>query len=107
MAFNIKQNDTSPSLSATLLDGSSNAIDLTDATVRFHMKAAGSSSVAVDGAAVIVEAAEGTVRYEWMDGDTETTGSYQAEFEVTYVNGTIETFPNDGYITVLVLPEIA
>lgn len=107
MTFYIKQNDTSPSIGATLKDGESNVIDLTDANVKFHMRPVGGSTVAVDRAAVILSPTEGTVRYEWLDGDTVATGVYQAEFEVTYVNGTIETFPNDGYITVQVLPELS
>lgn len=34
-------------------------------------------------------------------------GSYVCEFEVTYSDSTIETFPNDGYIRVEVLSDIA
>lgn len=107
MAFNIKQNDTSPSLGAQLLDGSKQIIDLTGASVRFHMKIAGGSAVAVDGAATVSNAAEGRVQYEWAAGDTTTAANYQGEFEVTYPNGTVETFPNSGYIVVRVIPEIA
>ena len=44
MAFNIKQNDTSPSLQATLKDASGTVIILTGASVRFHMKALGEDS---------------------------------------------------------------
>lgn len=107
MAFNIKQNDTSPSLGAQLLDGSKQIINLTGASVRFHMKIAGGSTVAVDGAATISNATEGRVQYEWASGDTTTAANYQGEFEVTYPNGTVETFPNSGYIVVRVIPEIA
>jgi len=106
MAFNIKQNDTSPSLGAQLLDGSKQAIDLSNATVRFYMKIAGGSTIAVDGPAVVTNGTEGRVSYEWVTGDTQTAANYQGEFEVTYQNGTVETFPNNGYITVRVLPEI-
>lgn len=38
MAFNIKQNDTSPSLQATLTTAAGTAISLTGASVKFHMK---------------------------------------------------------------------
>ena len=38
MAFNIKQNDTSPSLQATLKDAQLVPVDITSATVKFHMK---------------------------------------------------------------------
>ena len=106
MTFYIKQNDTSPSMAATLKDANDAAIDLTGATVRFHMRAVGASQVTVDAAATLVTPASGTVRYDWQADDTDTVGSYQAEFEVTYADGSIETFPNDGYIRVEITDDI-
>ena len=54
MAFNIKQNDTSPSIRATLKDGSNAAVDLTGASVNFHMVSL-EGVVVVNSAAVIVD----------------------------------------------------
>lgn len=107
MTFYIKQNDTSPFLLATLKDGNDNLIDLTSATVRFHMRPIGSTTVTVDAAAVVVNEDQGAVKYVWDAADTDTVGSYQAEFEVTYYDGSIETFPNDGYIRVEITDDIA
>ena len=107
MAFYIKQNDTSPYLLATLKDGNENLIDLTSATVRFHMRKIGSSVATVDAAAIVVSEDQGTVKYEWQAADTAQIGSYQAEFEVTYSGGAIETFPNNGYIRVEIKDDIA
>ena len=106
MTFYIKQNDTSPSMLATLQDANGNAIDLTSASVRFHMRAVGGNQVVVDEAATLVTAASGIVRYDWSAADTDTIGSYQAEFEVTYADASIETFPNDGYIRVEIIDDI-
>ena len=47
-----------------------------------------------------------TVKYEWQPGDTDTEGFYDAEFEVTYSDGTVETFPNRGFITVIISPDL-
>tara|TARA_R100001440_G_scaffold21063_3_gene34812 strand:+ start:578 stop:901 length:324 start_codon:yes stop_codon:yes gene_type:complete len=107
MAFNIKQNDTSPEIGAVLKDGSGNAIDLTAASVRFHMKRIGATTASVTSAATIVNADAGSVKYVWQTGDTSTPGSFQAEFQVTFVNGSIETFPNDGSIAIEITPELA
>ena len=107
MTFYIKQNDTSPSMLATLQDADGNVIDLTATDVRFHMRKISSSEVVVDNAATIVTELEGLVRYDWQSGDTATIGSYLAEFEVTYADATVETFPNDGYIRVEIIDDIA
>lgn len=106
MAYSIKQNDTSPSLGVQLLDGSKQVIDLTGASAKFLMKIAGSTTIAVDAAAVITNASEGRVEYEWSVGDTATAANYQGEFQITFINGTVETFPNNKYLTIRVLPEI-
>jgi hypothetical protein len=57
---------------------------------------------------VIVTAGTGRVRYEWnsSDGDTNTADEYEGEFEVTYANGKIQTFPNDGHLPIVVTDEI-
>ena len=106
MTFYVKQNDTSPAMQATLQDADGNAVDLTGATVRFHMRAIGGTTVVVDAAATVVTAASGIVKYEWDAADTDTIGSYQAEFEVTYADSSVETFPNDGYIRVEIIDDI-
>jgi len=107
MTFYIKQNDTSPSMVATLQDADGDVIVLTGASVRFHMRTIGSTNATVDAAAVIVDETNGIVRYDWDAADTDTVGSYQAEFEVTYADASIETFPNDGYIRVEIKADIA
>lgn len=104
--FYIKQNDTVPSIRAILENGSGNAVDLIDTTVRFHMRAIGSTSVSVDADASVVNANTGIVQYDWDAADTASIGSFQAEFEVTYSDGTIETFPNSGYIRVEITDDI-
>ena len=107
MPFYIKQNDTAPSIRATLKDGSGNAIDLSNATVRFHMKDL-AGTIKIDAAAnIIIPATNGVVQYAWQSGDTDTAGSYYAEFEVTYTtDSTVESFPNDGNIGILITKEL-
>lgn len=104
--FYIKQNDTSPSLRATLIDGDGDAVNLTGASVRFHMRDA-SGTTKVDAVASIITAASGIVQYSWAVGDTDTVGVFAAEFEVTYSDTSVGTFPNNGYITVKIRDDIA
>lgn len=105
MAFSIKQNDTSPSLQATLKDSAQNPVDLTDAAVMFHMKSV-DGAVKVDRQMTITNASGGVVQYDWQTGDTDTVGTYYVEFEVTYADASIETFPNNGNIAVSVVREL-
>jgi len=107
MTFYVKQNDTSPAMLATLQDANGTAISLVGATVRFHMRQIGRSDVVVDAPAIIVTPLEGLVRYDWIAADTNIIGSYQAEFEVTYADASVETFPNDSYIAVEIIDDIA
>lgn len=107
MAFKIKQSDTSPILEAALTTAAGVAIDLSGASVRFHMRRAGAQTALIDAAATVVSASGGTVRYSWLSGDTDSAGAFVAEFEVLYSDGSIETFPNDGYLRIDILPEIA
>lgn len=104
--FYIKQGNTSPALEAQLKDNDEDAVDLTGASVHFQMKLVGDDAPSVDAAAKITDAANGIVAYDWADGDTDTTGSYIAEFDVDYSGGTgsnfngDETFPNNDYLMI-------
>jgi len=105
MAFTIKQNDTSPALQATLKDYNGNAINLLGATVRFHMKSF-EGAIKVNETMTITSTSGGVVTYFWQDGDTDTAGTYYAEFEVTYSDLAVETFPNSGSIAITITPEL-
>mgnify|MGYP000962755255 FL=1 len=107
MSFKIKENDTTPSLRASLLNGSGDPVDLIGTTVRFYMRLMGSNSTTIDASASVISEANGIVQYDWVDGDTADVGSYQAEFEVTYSDGNIETFPNANYIGVEIIDDIS
>lgn len=105
MAFSIKQNDTSPSLQATLKDSTQTPVDLTGATVMFHMKSV-DGTIKVDSQMTITNEAGGVVQYDWQSGDTDTVGTYYVEFEVTYADSSVETFPNNGNRAVSVVREL-
>ena len=91
--FIIKQNDTSPSLEAQLLTSTREIVSLVGATVVFNMKTASGTVVINRAEAEIVDASSGIVRYDWFASDTARAGEYLAEFEVTFADGKIETFP--------------
>lgn len=101
----IKAGDTAPAVNATLFDAAGEPVDLNGASVRFVAAVNNDShAVLVDSAATLVQVASGTdgskgmVRYDWAAGDTTTAEECVAEFEVTYSDGTVQTFPTEGYI---------
>ncbi len=71
------------------------------------MRRTGETTAKVDAPAVIEDADNGIVYYSWDAADTDTIGSYEAEFEVTFTGGEIETFPNNRYIEVEITDDIA
>lgn len=99
----IKRNDTKDNIKATL-SNESGPVDLTGATVRFLMSKRG--TVKVDRPAQVQDAVNGIVWFVFEMGDTNETGSYQAEFEVTFSDARVETFPNDGFILINIINDL-
>jgi hypothetical protein len=84
------QYDTAPSLFGTLTHSDGSVFDLTDATVRFQMRLAIDRRFSVDSAAVIVEAAAGRVRYDWVAGDLSESGNFVSRWQITFQDSSIE-----------------
>lgn len=111
MTFKITQQDSSPSLLVTLGDGA-NPVDLSTASdVRFIMQDRYERVVTTDdvqGSVNIVDSKSGEVEYVFDQTETSDAGTYEAEFEVMYNNGSIETFPaNDRKIQIEIVEQIA
>lgn len=96
--FEIKEGDTSPAIKYQLQDEDGNPVDLSGANVRFMMRLGSADTLKIDtsesGAVAVTDAAGGIVEYAWQVDDTDAAGTYQAEWEVTYSDGSVETFPN-------------
>ena len=103
--FYLKRNDTKEPIQATLSD-QAGPVDLSGATVRFHMKDR-RGVVVVDADAEVVTAASGVVRYQWQAEDTEAAGDFYAEWEVTFASGAVQTFPNENDIGIRIAADVA
>lgn len=106
-SFYIKQNDTAPSIEAALKNSNGRVKSMANtSTVKFHMNDENGNALVSNGTGTIINAAKGIVAYEWQSGDTANTGVHSAEFQIEYNNGQIETFPNTGYIKVIIKDEL-
>ena len=106
--YTIKSHDRLPSIQADLSDGPGVPAPLASAmSVRFVMRlASGGAATKVNAPAVIVDAAKGTVRYDWSAADLDTPGSYQAEWPVLYTGGLPRTYPTATYHTIDVVNDL-
>lgn len=104
--FYIKQGDTSPALQVSLRSQTNSPVVLVGASVMFHMGTE-NGKFEFSKPATIVNSTSGIVKYDWAAGDTSNTGIHFGEFEVTYSDNTIETFPNNDNIKIKITSRIS
>lgn len=105
--FSMKANDRLPVIKAVLKRNGA-PLDLTNATsVDFIMKGTGpTGAVKVNSPAEIVDAPGGVVQYAWAIGDTNTPGTYQGEWEITWQDGKPQTVPTKSYHAIEVAADL-
>lgn len=110
MTFSIKRGDTSPPIKYQLISSDGSMQDISNyQEVSFFMRNENKEVVVTGDTAsgvTVEDAPKGIVSYSWSSGDTSTVGTYDAEWEVVFGDGTIETFPNNSFITVKVKEDI-
>jgi hypothetical protein len=99
--FSIQKDDRLPAFQTTLTVNGQ-PLDLKLATsVAFVMRPLAGGTLKVNAAAaVIVTPAAGVVRYDWAVGDTDTVGSYQAQWKITWPGSKIQRVPTLVFHTV-------
>lgn len=81
-------------------------VDLTGASVEFRFRPQ-SGGASRGGSCTVFDADEAVVEYAWQSGDTDIPGVFDANFTATYVDGREITFPNLGYLRMVVTAKIA
>lgn len=105
--FTIKQDDQLPEFEVVLKDDNDVVVNLTGIIgVRFIMIDKATGDVKVDSAATVVTPLAGLVKYTWALTDTDTAATYNAEFEVEFGDGRLETFPNWKNLQVKVFADL-
>jgi len=92
----MKQGDTGPSLTATLYNPDGTVANLSGCTVKLNVRKGRGGALLIDhGPVTITDAVNGRVKYDWQVADTANPGTFSVEWEVTFGNGVIITYPND------------
>ena len=52
-------------------------------------------------------ATNGRAKYSFTTANVDTAGTYEAEVQATFANGTVRSFPEFGYITVEITDDIS
>lgn len=105
----IRQNDKDLVIRTILEDANGTPVNLSGATVRFHMSNIDGTATGSIATAAVNENATSTgqVAYTLTAANTTTPGLYLAEFQVTFSSTAIQTYPNNRFILVRVTPQVA
>lgn len=96
--FKIKRNDIQPYYYAAVKSSTGTSIDLSGATIRVNMYHSATGDLKINRATAgltITASVAGEFQYQWQAADTNTTGSYFIEFEITPASGGKFTVPSD------------
>lgn len=111
MTFTIGQNDTRPPLESQLQTNVGSPVNMNGVdNVRFRMENVETKELVVDSdindRVTITDAGAAIVEYQWQPSDTAQVGRYRAEWLVSYVDGSSESFPNRGKIEIMVTESV-
>ena len=95
-----KQHDTANPLTITCTDNGG-VVDLTPATLIRIIASSASTGTQVF-AATVTGSNIGVVTRPWQTLDVATPGTINLEVEVTWPGGTVQTFPSNGYLRVII-----
>jgi len=109
--FTLKRHDTASVIQATLVNSGGTAVSVAGGSVLFKMAPISGGTLSAAGTATIEEngsTSVGVVHYSWTVGDAAgiTTGLYAGEWEVTFANGTIQSFPNSDPMLINVTSDL-
>ena len=91
---------------AYLQDGNGDALDLSGGVVSFQARKGSAAELKIDRIANVVDLPTGHVRAALTDEDTDTIGSYKAEWRVEYAGG-YRIVPEAGYLTLKIWEDLA
>ena len=98
-------------MSGTIKDPDDKAQDIQSATLRFHMKTSDLTTV-VDAAANNDQVGDGSdgTKGDWsynpVAADTDESGKFFGEVEITFASGVITTYPNNRHFQITITDDL-
>ena len=105
--YQMKRNDTRPRPDALLRCSDGSIPDLTSASVLFIATYQGSTVVKINAAATILDVPTASVEYPITADDSDTAGNFNVEWEVTFADASVMTFPTTGYDLLVIGGDLA
>lgn len=113
LTITMKQHDTRPLASIQLLEPNPAApntqqiVDLSNAaSARLIVGNPPATAIFTSVLGLVAPLTLGTVLWTPVAGDSVAAGTFSAEIQVTFLDGGIETYPNNGYFTIVFFPDI-
>lgn len=99
--LNLKRGDTAVGLSFTIMDKAYKGLNFSNAVLKFILINENNETI-VSRDCQIDDPINGKVSFYFNANEINIAGNMRGELEVIYSDGLIETFPNGGYIPILV-----
>ncbi|MDR6883009.1 BppU family phage baseplate upper protein [Bacillus sp. 3255] len=96
----MKRHDTRTAIKAQLITPKGNPVNLNNCNIKFVMVKIQGNDTLINREAIVLDEADGLVCFAFELEETVELGKMKAEFKVTHEDGSIETFPNQGYILI-------
>jgi BppU N-terminal domain len=102
MSLTFVQGDTAPDITAIIHqeDDPLTPVNLAGASVKFQMRKSDDRRFTINATATIVTPAAGAVSYSWAANDLSVPGTYEAQWEVTFPGGRIQTTATTETLTI-------
>lgn len=109
--WTIKQHDTTPPLPLHLTSTDpatkvTSDIDLSTATKVRVIIARGPGHTPIVDREIPDRPADGHLAYAWAAGETDVSGVFEVEVEITWGDGTVQTVPGGGYGRAQIVPDL-
>lgn len=101
----VKRGDTAPRFRARVQDGTSPVSLITASSAKLLMKGNG-LALALPLTIEPQTGNDGYVHRNWSPTDLNVAGVYKGEVEVTWNDGTVQTFPADSSFTIIVTQDL-